>query len=160
MPDAAEAAPTPPEGGGATPPLEGPRRFQTAPPAAPSPGGLPVMGKSAVAGVVHDLEGWAARFLDAARAGDALRAEEAVAGLVDWLGHDLVDAFLFMDLPTWEALSALAEDLFQALRGAQAALGGAAGAAAGSRVLAAEAAIGGILQKARAIREAGDSRCR
>ncbi len=119
-----------------------------------------MMGTSAVAGVVQEMEGWAARFLDAGRAGDALRAEEAVAGLVDWLGHDLVDAFLFMDVPTWEALSGLAEELFQSLRGGQAALAGAAGAAAGASVPAAEATIGGILQKARAIRDAGDSRCR
>ena len=118
-----------------------------------------MIGTGAVAGVVRDLEGWAGRFLDAARAGDALRAEEAVAGLVDWLGHDLVDAFLFMDVPTWEALSDLAEELFQAQRGAQAALGGAAGAGARSNVPAAEATITSILQKARGIRDAGESRC-
>ncbi len=119
-----------------------------------------MVGASAVTVVVQDMEGWAARFLDAARAGDATRAEEAVAGLVDWLGHDLVDAFLFMDVHTWEAMSGLAEELFQALRGTQAALGEAAGAAARPSVPAAEATIGGILQKARAIRDAGESRCR
>lgn len=117
-------------------------------------------GTEAVAGVVQDLEGWAGRFLEAARAGDALRAEEAVAGLVDWLGHDLVDAFLFMDVPTWEALSDLAEELFQALRAAQAGIAGPADAGARPGVPAAEAAIGRILERARAIRDAGESPCR
>ncbi len=119
-----------------------------------------MMGTSAVAGVVRDLEDWAGRFLEAGRAGDALRAEQAVAGLVDWLGHDLVDAFLFMDVPTWEALSDLAEELFQALRGAQGGITGAAGAGARSGAAVVEAAIGSILQRARAIRDAGEGRCR
>ena len=117
-----------------------------------------MMRADAVADVVKDLEDWAARFLGAAREGDALRAEEAVAGLVDWLGHDLVDAFLFMDVPTWEALSGLAEELFQAMRGAQAHLAGRADAGAPPGVPAAEAAIGGILQRARVIRDAGEPR--
>lgn len=116
-------------------------------------------GPDAIAGVVRDLEAWADRFLKAARAGDAGRAEEVVAGLVDWLGHDLVDAFLLMDVATWEALSELAEELFQSLRE------GWAGAGASPRapwpgLPAAQAAIAGILRRARAIREAGVSRCR
>lgn len=119
-----------------------------------------MMGTNAVAGVVQDMEGWAGRFLEAARAGDPLRAEEEVAGVVDWLGHDLVDAFLFMDVPTWEALSDLAEDLFQAMRAAQAGSPGPAGAGARAGLPAAEVAIGRILGKARAIRDAGGSPCR
>ncbi|HEY7677340.1 MAG TPA: hypothetical protein VIG69_09725 [Candidatus Methylomirabilis sp.] len=119
-----------------------------------------MMGANAVAGVVQDMEIWAGRFIEAARAGDALRAEEAVAGLVDWLGHDLVDAFLFMDVPTWEKLSDLAEDLFQALRAAQPGTAGPWDAGASPGAPAAEAAIGRILEKARAIRDAGGSPCR
>jgi hypothetical protein len=117
-------------------------------------------GANTVAGVVQDLEGWAGRFLEAARAGDDVRAEEAVAGLVDWLGHDLVDAFLFMDVPTWEALSDLAEDLFQALRAAQAGRHGPPGAGGHPGAPGPEAAIERILAKARAIRDAGGSPCR
>ena len=117
-----------------------------------------MMRADAVAGVVRDLEAWAGRFLEAARAGEVVGAEEAVAGLVDWLGHDLVDAFLFMDVPTWEALSNLAEELFQALRGAQPEIRADAGAGAPSGAPAAEAAIGKILQRARAIRDAGERR--
>ena len=119
-----------------------------------------MMGTSAVAGVVQDLESWAGRFLEAARAGDPLQAEEAVGGLVEWLGHDLVDAFLFMDVPTWEALSELAEELLQALRGVQAGILGWSGAGARSGVPVAEAAINGILRRARAIRDGGESPCR
>ena len=116
-------------------------------------------GPDAIAGVVRDLEAWADRFLKAARAGDAGRAEEVVAGLVDWLGHDLVDAFLLMDVATWEALSELAEELFQSLREGRAGAGASPGAP-WPGLPAAQAAIAGILGRARAIREAGVSRCR
>jgi len=116
-------------------------------------------GPDPIAGVVRDLEAWADRFLQAARAGDAGRAEEAVAGLVDWLGHDLVDAFLLMDIATWETLSELAEELFGILREARAKMGASPGAP-WPDLPAAEAAIGGLLGRARAIRKARVSRCR
>lgn len=115
--------------------------------------------QSAIELVVQDLEAWSGRFLAAARAGEAGRAEEAVAGLVDWLGHDLVDAFRWMDVGMWEALSDLAEVLFQGLREAQAGMG-ASGGGRGLDLPAAEAAIGAILQRARAIRDAGEEPCR
>ena len=117
------------------------------------------MGADAIAGVVKDLEGWAGQFLAAAHAGDAGRAEEAVAGLVDWLGHDLVDAFLFMNVATWDTLSEMAEELFQGLRAAHVGMA----ASPGGRwpgLPTAEAAIEGILQRARAIRDGGGSPCR
>lgn len=110
--------------------------------------------------VVKDLEAWAGRFLAAARAGEAGRAEEAVAGLVDWLGHDLVDALRLMDVGTWEALSDLAEELFQSLRAARAGMGASEEGGSGPDLPAAEVAIGAILRRARAIQDAGVSRCR
>jgi len=108
---------------------------------------------SAVAAVVRDLEDWTARFLAAARAGDPARVEAAVGGLADWLGHDLVDAFRQIDVPTWEALSAVAEELFQGFRAAQAGAGSCAGSPRAWWPAAAEGCEA-ILRKARAIRDA------
>ncbi len=119
---------------------------------------MAMLGTDAIAGVVKDLDGWAGRFLAAVHAGDAGRAEEAVAGLVDWLGHDLVDAFFFMDVATWEALSELAEELFQSLRATHVRMAGSPGGR-GPDLRVAEAAIAGILQRARAIRDGGGSPC-
>ncbi len=116
--------------------------------------------ESAIELVVRDLEAWAGRFLAAARAAEAGRAEEVVAGLVDWLGHDLVDALRRMDLVTWEALSDLAEELFQRLREARAGLGVSEAGGGGLDLPAAEAAIGAILGRARALQDAGASPCR
>lgn len=118
-------------------------------------GGRPrrVTRAEAVAGVVRELEDWAARFAAAAHAGDPARVEAAAAGLVDWLGHDLVDAFRHIDVPTWEALSALAEELFEAFRAVQAGMG----LSPGPSWPGLPAAAGGfeaILRKARAIRDA------
>jgi hypothetical protein len=106
---------------------------------------------NAIDGVVRDLEGWAGRFIAAARTGDPIRIEEAVAGLVDWLGHDLVDAFLAMDVATWETLSGLAEELFQSFRAAQAGAGGSPGGR-WPGLPAAEGAMEAILERARGVR--------
>lgn len=117
-----------------------------------------MMGTKAVAGVVGDLEDWTARFVAAARAGDPARVEEAVAGLVDWMGHDLVDAFLTIDVPTWEALSAQSEELFQAFRAAQAGMRSALGGS-WPGLPAAEGGIEAILRKVRATRDAKEASC-
>lgn len=117
------------------------------------------MGASAVAGVVRDLEDWTARFVAAARGGDPRQVEEAVAGLVDWLGHDLVDAFLAVDAATWGLLNALAEELFHALRAAQAVMGSSLGFP-WPGLPAAQEGFQAILGKARAIRDAKEASCR
>jgi hypothetical protein len=115
--------------------------------------------QSAIELVVKDLETWGGRFLAAARAGEPARAVEAVAGLVEWLGHDLVDAFRWMDVGTWEALSETAEDLFRTLREARAGIGAPDGRR-GMDLPAAGAAIEALLRRAQAIRDAEISRCR
>lgn len=114
--------------------------------------------EQAVAHLVRDLEAFSAGFVAAARGGDAGRVEEAVGGLVEWLGHDLVDAFFALDVATWEALSDLAEELLGAQRAAQERLGRSSGLP-GPLVAIAQEEFDRILRRARLIRDGKEIPC-
>ena len=65
--------------------------------------------------LVSDLERWGALFLDVAHR-DRLAAAQVIGGLVEWMGNGLVEGLLYLPIPIFEELSALAEEMFDASR--------------------------------------------
>jgi len=61
-----------------------------------------------------DLERWGALFLEVARSKDLPTVEQILGGLVEWMGSDLVDGWLYLPIPVFEALNERSEELFQA----------------------------------------------
>ena len=61
-----------------------------------------------------DLERWGALFLEVARSRDLPTVEQILGGLVEWMGSDLVDGWLYLPIPVFEALNERSEELFQA----------------------------------------------
>jgi len=64
--------------------------------------------------LVNDLERWGTLFLDVAGAKGPPAAEQILGGLVEWMGSGLIDGFLYLPIPAFEAVSDLAEELFEA----------------------------------------------
>jgi hypothetical protein len=64
--------------------------------------------------LTRDLDRWGALFLEVARTKEAPAVEQALGGLVGWMGSDLLDGWLYLPIPLFEELSGLAEDLFRA----------------------------------------------
>ena len=64
--------------------------------------------------LTRDLDRWGALFLEVARTKEAPAIEQVLGGLVEWMGSDLLDGWLYLPIPLFEELSGLAEDLFRA----------------------------------------------
>jgi hypothetical protein len=60
------------------------------------------------------LSEWGRLILQCGARGDASVLEQVIGGLVDWMGNELLDGWLHLPIPTFEAVSGLAEELFQA----------------------------------------------
>jgi hypothetical protein len=97
-----------------------------------------------------ELERWGELFLRLARDNKAPAAEQVVGGLVDWMGNGLMDGWLHLPLPVFEALSDLAEELLQAFQAYLAWLG-TEGAKAGEGRSRHEESIRAILARTRGL---------
>jgi hypothetical protein len=63
-----------------------------------------------------DLERWGGLFLEVARTRDYPAIEQVLGGLVEWMGNDLIDGWLYLPLLTFDTLNEHSEALFQACR--------------------------------------------
>jgi hypothetical protein len=99
--------------------------------------------------LVEKLERWGELFLRVADEGRVPAAEQVLGGLVDWMGNGLMEGWLHLPIPRFEAISDLAEELCQACQAYLARLQPAMPACSGEERMAHEAAIRGTLARAR-----------
>ncbi len=79
-----------------------------------SPAAGPHAGPATLHRLCGALEEWGRLVLDVAPGGDAAALEQVIGGLVDWMGNELLDGWLHLPIPLFEAVSEVAEKLFQA----------------------------------------------
>ena len=84
------------------------------------PAGRP--GEDALRRLCAGLEGWGTLLREAAERADAAAFEQVLGGLVDWMGNELLDGWLHLPIPVFEALSGLAEELLSAGQACHAAM--------------------------------------
>ena len=101
--------------------------------------------------LVDALERWAELFLRVADADRVPAAEQVLGGLVDWMGNGLLDGWLHLPIPRFEAISDLAEELFQGCQAYLARLQQATPACPVAERLAYEAAFRTIVARTRAL---------
>jgi hypothetical protein len=97
-----------------------------------------------------DLERWGALFLEVARTRDLPTVEQVLGGLVGWMGNDLIDGWLYVPIPVFEALNERAEELFQACRAYLGQLRSGPVPLREEECRTLEAAIGAVLERVRA----------
>ena len=61
-----------------------------------------------------DLERWGTLFRQVLQSQGAAAAEQVLGGLVEWMGNDLLDGWMYLAIPLFEELSDLSEELFRA----------------------------------------------
>lgn len=61
-----------------------------------------------------DLERWGTLFQQVLQSKGAAAAEQVLGGLVEWLGNDLLDGWMYLTIPVFEEVSDLSEELFRA----------------------------------------------
>ncbi len=66
--------------------------------------------------LAEDLERWGCLFLEVARTRDLPTVEQVLGGLVEWMGNDLIDGWLYLPLPVFDTLNEDSEELFLACR--------------------------------------------
>ncbi|MFB3816406.1 MAG: hypothetical protein ACE147_01970 [Candidatus Methylomirabilales bacterium] len=71
-------------------------------------------GEDALRRLTGALRRWGRLMVDAGRTVDAPAFEQVVGGLVEWTGNELLDGWLHLPIPLFEAVSELAEELFRA----------------------------------------------
>ncbi len=69
---------------------------------------------SALLRLTQDLDRWGTLFLQVAQTKEAPSVEQVLAGLVEWMGSDLLDGWLRLPIPLFEEVSGLSEELFRA----------------------------------------------
>lgn len=67
--------------------------------------------------LTNDLDRWGGLFLEVARTREIPAMEQILGGLVEWMGSDLLDGWLRLPIPLFEAVSGLSEELFRACEG-------------------------------------------
>ncbi len=83
-------------------------------PLPPSPAAFPLTPSGPpILRLTRDLDRWAALFIEVARTKETPAVEQVLGGLVEWMGSDLLDGWLYLPIPIFEELSGLAEELFQ-----------------------------------------------
>ena len=73
-----------------------------------TPSGSPILR------LTRDLDRWGMLFLEVARTKEPPAVEQVLGGLVEWMGSDLLDGWLYLPIPLFEEVSGLAEELFRA----------------------------------------------
>ena len=61
-----------------------------------------------------DLERWGTLFRQVLQSKGAAAAEQVLGGLVEWMGNDLLDGWMYLTIPVFEEMSDLSEELFRA----------------------------------------------
>lgn len=74
---------------------------------------LPPSG-SVLVRLIRDLDRWGSLFLGVARTKETPAVEQVLGGLVEWMGNDLVDGWLYLPIAVFEELSGVSEELFRA----------------------------------------------
>jgi hypothetical protein len=101
--------------------------------------------------LVEALEHWGELFLRVAGENRVAAAEQVLGGLVDWMGNGLLEGWLHLPIPRFEAISDLAEELFRACQAYLARLQQATPAFPVAERRAYEAAIRTIVARAQAL---------
>jgi len=101
--------------------------------------------------LVDALERWGELFLRVADEERVPAAEQVLGGLVDWMGNGLLDGWLHLPIPRFEAISDLAEELCQAFQAYLARLQQAPPACSAEERMAHEAAIRSIVTRTQAL---------
>ncbi len=112
-------------------------------------------GADALRRLAGALSRWGRLMLDAARRVDAPAFEQVVGGLVEWMGNELLDGWLHLPIPVFEAMSGLSEELFRAGQGYHAALRAAGPALPEPERAAHEQAIQDVLARVEALEKRG-----
>ena len=102
-----------------------------------------------------DLDRWGALFIEVARTRDLPTVEQILGGLVEWMGSDLVDGWLYLPIPMFETLSERSEELFQACRAYLGQLRSGPAPLREEERRTREAAIGAVLDRVRAFETLG-----
>jgi hypothetical protein len=117
-------------------------------PSDPGGGRVPTAPGDVLRQLVEALERWGELFLRVAAEDRVPAAEQVLGGLVDWMGNGLMEGWLHLSIPRFEAISDLAEELCQAFQAYLARLQQAPPACSAEERMAHEAAIRGILARA------------
>jgi len=105
--------------------------------------------------LAEDLERWGDLFLEVARSRDLPTVEQILGGLVEWMGNDLIDGWLYLPIPVFDALNERSEELFQACRAYLGQLHNGPLPLREEERRAREASIGAVLDRARAFATLG-----
>jgi hypothetical protein len=101
--------------------------------------------------LVEALERWGELFLRVVDENRVAAAEQVLGGLVDWMGNGLLEGWLHLPIPRFEAISDLTEDLLQACQAYLARMRQATPACPVAERLAYEAAIRTIMARTQAL---------
>lgn len=77
---------------------------------------MPRTPEESLARLVAEMDRWGTVFLRLAGEGRPDAAEQAMGGLVDWMGNGLIDGWLHLPVATFEQVSDLAEELLHAFQ--------------------------------------------
>jgi hypothetical protein len=118
--------------------------------------GVPAQpGAEALRRLADALQRWGGLMLDATGRVDAPAFEQVVGGLVEWMGNELLDGWLHLPIPVFEAVSGLAEELFRAGQGYHAALRAVGHALPAGERAAHERVIQDVLARVEALKKRG-----
>ena len=101
--------------------------------------------------LVEALERWGELFLRVADEERVPAAEQVLGGLVDWMGNGLLDGWLHLPIPRFEAISDLAEELREVSQAYLVRLQQAPPACSAEERMAHEAAIRSIMTRMQAL---------
>jgi hypothetical protein len=93
--------------------------------------------------------------LEAAGRVDAPAFEQVVGGLVEWMGNELLEGWLHLPIPVFEAVSGLAEELFRAAQGYHAAMRAAGAPLPAAERVGHEQALRDVLTRLQALEKQG-----
>lgn len=120
-------------------------------PSDPGGGRVPTAPGGVLRQLVEALERWGELFLRVAAEDRVPAAEQVLGGLVDWMGNGLMEGWLHLSIPRFEAISDLAEELCQAFQAYLARLQQAPPACSAEERIAHEAAIRSIMTRTHAL---------
>ena len=120
-------------------------------PSDPGGGRVPTTPGDVLRQLVEALERWGELFLRVADEERVPAAEQVLGGLVDWMGNGLLDGWLHLPIPRFEAISDLAEELREAFQAYLVRLQQAPPACSAEERMAHEAAIRSIMTRMQAL---------
>ncbi len=120
-------------------------------PSDPGGGRVPTTPGDVLRQLVEALERWGELFLRVADEERVPAAEQVLGGLVDWMGNGLLDGWLHLPIPRFEAISDLAEELREVSQAYLVRLQQAPPACSAEERMAHEAAIRSIMTRMQAL---------